>query len=448
MRDIIYGVIVTISVLVTFQSAHTLYMTLYTWNRPPSEASAPETFQPPRLSFTVMLPARHEEAVIATTVGRVARANYPPGLMQILVICSADDEGTIAKAEEKITDLRRHGVRNVSLVVFHDGPINKPHGLNAALAQSVKDVVTIFDAEDDIHPEIFNVVNTVMVNEQVRVVQGGVQLMNFESSWYSALNVLEYFFWFKSRLHYHARRGATPLGGNTVFFARDLMVALGGWDETNLTEDADIGLRLSAAGERIRIVYDDRYVTKEETPPTIRQFIKQRTRWSQGFMQTLKKGTWRELPTRRQRRLAFYTLAFPQAQALLGLYVLFSLMTILSLKAPVLVALVSFLPVLTLLGHFLISVVGLYDFADAHDLKVSPTTIPRLAIGWIPYQLLISYASMRAVMRQLRGIRNWEKTQHVGAHRELADTRGLELGEEPSRVALFRQGAGESAAGG
>jgi len=448
MRDIIYAVIVALSIVVTVQSAHTLYLTLYTWNRPPSEASAPEQFQPPRLSFTVMLPARHEEAVIATTVGRVAQANYPAGLMQILVICSADDEGTIAKAEEKITELRRQGVRNVSLVVFHDKPINKPHGLNAGLAKAVMDVVTIFDAEDDIHPEIFNVANTVMVNEQVRVVQGGVQLMNFDSSWYSALNVLEYFFWFKSRLHYHARRGATPLGGNTVFFARDLITRLGGWDETNLTEDADIGLRLSAAGEPIRIVYDDRYVTKEETPPTIRQFIKQRTRWSQGFMQTLKKGTWRELPTGRQRRLAVYTLAFPQAQALLGLYVPFSLLTILSLKAPVLVALVSFLPVLTLLGHFLISVVGLYEFADAHDLKVSPIAIPRLAFGWIPYQLLVSYASMRAVLRHLRGISNWEKTQHIGAHRELADARGLELGEEPSRVALFRQGAGESAAGG
>jgi len=448
MRDIIYAVIVGLSIVVTIQSAHTLYLTLYTWNRPPSEASAPEQFQPPRLSFTVMLPARHEEAVIGTTIGRVARANYPPGLLQILVICSADDEGTIAKAEEKITELRRQGVRNVSLVVFHDKPINKPHGLNAGLAKAVMDVVTIFDAEDDIHPEIFNVVNTVMGNEQVKVVQGGVQLMNFDSSWYSALNVLEYFFWFKSRLHYHARRGATPLGGNTVFFSRDLITRLGGWDESNLTEDADIGLRLSAAGEPIRIVYDDRYVTKEETPPTIRQFIKQRTRWSQGFMQTLKKGTWRELPTRRQRRLAVYTLAFPQAQALLGLYVPFSLLTILSLKAPVLVALVSFLPVLTLLGHFLISVVGLYEFADAHDLKVSPIAIPRLAFGWIPYQLLVSYASMRAVLRHLRGISNWEKTQHIGAHRELADTRGLELGEEPSRVALFRQGAGEVAAGG
>ncbi len=448
MLNIIYAVIVTLSLLVTFQSAHTLYLTLYTWNRPPSEASAPEHFQPPRLSFTVMLPARHEEAVIGTTVGRVARANYPPGLMQILVICSADDEGTIGKAVEKITQLREQGIHNVSMVVFRDGPINKPHGLNAALQHADKDVVTIFDAEDDIHPEIFNVVNTVMLNEQVKVVQGGVQLMNFDSNWYSALNVLEYFFWFKSRLHYHARHGATPLGGNTVFFVRDVIMSLGGWDESNLTEDADIGLRLSAAGERIRIVYDDRYVTKEETPPTIRQFIKQRTRWSQGFMQTLKKGTWRELPTRRQRRLAVYTLAFPQAQALLGLYVPFSLMTILSLKAPVLVALVSFLPVLTLFGHFLISAVGLYEFAGAHDLKVSPSAILWLAIGWIPYQLLVSYASMRAVLRHLRGISNWEKTAHIGAHRELADDQGEALGEEPSRVALFQPGAGESAAGG
>jgi glycosyltransferase XagB len=113
----------------------------------------------------------------------------------------------------------------------------------------------------------------------------------------------------------------------------------------------------------------------------------------------------------------------------------------------VLVALVSFLPVLTLFGHFLISVVGLYEFASAHDLKVSPGAVPRLALGWIPYQLLVSYASLRAVLRHLRGISNWEKTQHIGAHRELADDQGEELGLEPSR-ALFQQGAGESAAGG
>ena len=58
------------------------------------------------------------------------------------------------------------------------------------------------------------------------MVQCGVQLMNFESHWFSALNVLEYFFWFKSRLHYHARCGAITLGGNTVFFERTILERL------------------------------------------------------------------------------------------------------------------------------------------------------------------------------------------------------------------------------
>ena len=78
-------------------------------------------------------------------------------------------------------------------------------------------MVTIFDAEDEPHPDILNVVNTVMPREGAPVVQCGVQLMNYADRWFSALNVLEYFFWFKSRMHYHAAVGMVPLGGNTVF---------------------------------------------------------------------------------------------------------------------------------------------------------------------------------------------------------------------------------------
>jgi glycosyltransferase XagB len=419
--SVIYGlidaVLVIVSLVVTLQSAHTLYLTLYTWDRPPEEARAPAQFVRPRLSFTVMLPARHEEAVIQDTVERVVKANYPVKLLEVFVICSADDQGTISEAEDKIDSLRREGLGNVSVVVFEDGPINKPHGLNAALPRATHDVVTIFDAEDDIHPDIFNVVNTVMETEQAEVVQAGVQLMNFDSSWYSALNVLEYFFWFKSRLHYHARYGAVPLGGNTVFFNRALISSIGGWDEHNLTEDADVGLRLSSAGARIRVVYDDRYVTKEETPPTLQQFIRQRTRWSQGFMQTLRKGTWRSLPTRRQRWLAAYTLAFPNIQALLGLYALFSLVTMLAFKTPVLVAIIACLPVLMLLAHLLTAIIGLHEFTGAHGLHASRAAVFRMAFAWIPYQLVLAYAAFRAVSRQLRGISNWEKTQHIGAHR-------------------------------
>ena len=420
MESIVYAALVVISLLLSIQAAHILYLMIYTWDQPDAEqlAKAPELLAEPHLSFTAILPARHEEEVIARTVDRMVHSNYPTSLFQVLVVCSADDTGTIEQASQKIAELRAQGYNNAEVVVFDDEPINKPHGLNCALARATGEVVTIFDAEDEMHPDILAVVNTVMTNEGVNVVQAGVQLMNYSSNWYSTFNVLEYFFWFKSRLHHHAKHGSIPLGGNTCFFTRELLERVGGWDESNLTEDAEIGLRMSALGEKIRVIYDDRYVTKEETPPTLGSFIRQRTRWNQGFMQTLAKGTWKQMPTRHQRFLACYTLAFPYAQALLGVYTPLALIMMIVLHAPVGVALVSFLPVLLLVAHFLTAAVGLREFTEAHGLLPSRSTVIKMAFTWLPYQLVMAYAAVRAVRRQLAGRRDWEKTEHIGAHRE------------------------------
>ena len=409
-----------LSVLLTIQSAYTLYLMLYTWDRPEAyqKAKAPAQFLSAAKSFTVMLPARHEEDVIQTTIDRVVRANYPSHLLEVVVICKTDDQGTIGKADEKIAALRPEGIDNVQVLTFANQPTNKPHGLNVGLRATSHEVVTIFDSEDDIHPDIFNVINTVMLQEGVNVVQSGVQLMNYESNWYSTLNVLEYFFWFKSRLHYHARAGMTPLGGNTVFFARSVLEAAGGWDEHNLTEDADVGIRISSMRVPVRVVYDDRYVTREETPPTLDHFIRQRTRWSQGFLQTLMKREWARLPSFEQRLLAIYTLAFPTIQAVLGLYVVISLATMFTIKTPVLVAITLSLPLYLLLAHLLLAVIGLYEFSDAHHLKPSWKTPLVMTLTYLPYQWVLSYASVRATIRELRGINNWEKTAHVGAHRQ------------------------------
>jgi cellulose synthase/poly-beta-1,6-N-acetylglucosamine synthase-like glycosyltransferase len=423
MEQLVLGTLITASMVLTAQATFTLYMMLYTWDQAEVDGLTPaqEDFTPPSLSFTAIVPARHEEEVIATTIDWIVRSNYPRELLQVLVVCSADDTETIAAATEKIRWLANEGITNVDVVVFDDAPVNKPHGLNCALARAINRVVTVFDAEDEVHPDLFNVVNTIMLTEEVKVVQAGVQLMNYRSNWYSTFNVLEYFFWFKSRLHYQAKRGSIPLGGNTVFMNRELLDRIGGWDENNLTEDAELGLRLSAMGELVRVVYDDRYVTKEETPPTLAQFIRQRTRWSQGFMQTLRKGTWKQMPTRQQRFLALYTLAFPHVQVALAIYVPISLTTMLVLKAPVLLVLLSFLPVLAMAAHFLTSVVGLYEFTDAHGLKAHRTTVVKMALTWFPYQFVLGYAAVRALRRHLAGVGDWEKTQHVGAHRTVTE---------------------------
>ncbi len=413
-----------LSILLILQSMHTLYIMLYTCDRKDAYelSKVPSRFLPPQKTFTIMLPARHEEEVIQTTIERVVGANYPLSHLEVVVVCSADDTGTINEAQRKVDQLRAAGIEAVRVVIFNDRPINKPHGLNVGLRSTRNEVVTIFDAEDDIHPDIFNIVNTLMLQEPVQVIQCGVQLMNYQSHWFSTLNVLEYFFWFKSRLHYHARHCSTPLGGNTVFFTRAVLQRVEGWDEYNLTEDADIGIRISCLGEPMRVVYDDRYVTREETPPDISHFIKQRTRWSQGFLQTLLKGDWKKLPTFGQRLLAFYTLVFPSAQAILGLYVPASLIMMFTIKTPTIIAIILDMPFYLLIAHFLLAVVGLYEFTDAHGLKPSWKTPFVMALTYLPYQWMLSYAALRAMTRQLRGINNWEKTKHVGAHRQAVST--------------------------
>jgi cellulose synthase/poly-beta-1,6-N-acetylglucosamine synthase-like glycosyltransferase/putative flippase GtrA len=413
------GLVLLASLALFAQSLFSLSMMLYTWERPERLAASagPQHFLPPRRSFSVLLPARHEEAVIRQTIHSVWAANYPKHLLEVVVICHADDAGTIAEARRAIAAI---GSPRIRVETFEGGPINKPRGLNVGLRSTSNQVVTIFDAEDDIHPELFNTVNTVMVEEEVDVVQAGVQLMNFRDRWFSVHNCLEYFFWFKSRLHFHAAAGMIPLGGNTVFVKRGLLERLGGWDESCLTEDAEIGLRLSALGERIRVVYDAQRVTREESPATIEQLIKQRTRWCQGFLQVLRKGAWRDLPHLGQRLLAVYTLAYPLLQAALLLLWPLMLPVALWLELPLLVTIAAFLPLYVLLLQFVITAVGARLFTREYGFRLPILMPAAMAITFLPYQWLLGLSALRAVYRELRREHGWEKTAHTGAHRHPA----------------------------
>jgi cellulose synthase/poly-beta-1,6-N-acetylglucosamine synthase-like glycosyltransferase/transposase len=409
--------VLLISLVFFAQSIFSLYLMLYSWEHPERlEASrGPCSFLPPQLSFTVLLPARHEEAVIYETIKRVWAANYPSDLLEIVVICHIDDTGTIAEAQRAIREIDSSRVR---VVTFCTPPINKPRGLNAGFQQTSNQVVTIFDAEDDMDSNIFNVVNTIMLEEKVGIVQAGVQLMNFRDHWFAIHNCVEYFFWFKSRLHFHAKVGMIPLGGNTVFFRRDLIERIGGWDEYCLTEDADIGLRLSGLGEPIRVVYDKQHISREETPPTVASFIRQRTRWQQGFLQVLRKGSWLALPRLSQRLLAISTLSYPFLQALLALLWLPAIVAVLWLKLPVLVAMISFLPLYALFLQFLATIVGAFAFTREYGSKF-PLFMPiSMSITFLPYQYLLGISAIRAIYRELRQMHNWEKTEHAGAHRK------------------------------
>ncbi|MDQ4063739.1 MAG: glycosyltransferase [Actinomycetota bacterium] len=428
----VYALILVVSVLLTAQAVFTLGLMLYTWARPErlEESGSPDEYLPPSLSFTAILPARNEEGVIGHTVRQVWESDYPKDLLEVVVVCEAGDVGTIEEAEAAAAEIGHPGVRVVAFDAG-EGPVNKPRGLNVAFEETSNEVVTIFDAEDDVHPEIFDVINTTMQQKNASIVQAGVQLMDFRSSWYSTQNVLEYFFYFKSRLHYHARVGMIPLGGNTVFIRRALIERVGGWDEACLTEDADVGIRLSVQGEKIAVTYDARHATREETPDSLVGFVKQRTRWCQGFFQVFRKGDWRKLPTRGQRLLAAYSMTYPYFQAAAGALWIPAVLTIIYLEVPVVLAMISLLPLYMILFQLLVGLIGLQDFASAYGLRLKGRDFARYALGFLPYQLLLSVSALRAVFREFKGATNWEKTAHSGVHRTPTEVKAVHQGTRP-----------------
>ncbi|MHC0430828.1 glycosyltransferase [Streptomyces sp. O3] len=403
--------IVCVSLTLFWMAAFTLWWQMHAWRTP--ETLAATRFAPPRggtgLSFSLLVPARHEQAVLDHTIQRLLESSH--AAYEIIVIVGHDDPDTAEVA---------HGAAardpRVRVVTDTHATKNKPKALNTALPECRGDVVGVFDAEDQVHPELLTHVDHAFRSTGAHVVQGGVQLINFHSSWYSLRNCLEYFFWFRSRLHLHAQKGFIPLGGNTVFVRTDVLRDAGGWDPDCLAEDCDLGVRLSSAGKRVVVAYDSDMVTREETPGSLISLLKQRTRWNQGFLQVYRKQDWKRLPGRGQRMLARYTLMTPFLQAFTGVVIPLNVAVALFLDVPVGIAFVTFLPLITAIVTFVFEVVGLHDFGKQYGLRVRLAHYLKLVIGGPFYQMLLAGAAIRAVWREQRGRSEWELTSHVGAH--------------------------------
>lgn len=410
-------ILLVITLLLTCQSLFTLIWMLYAWENPENvqKQKSPSKFAKPNISFTLLVPARHEEKVIKDTLESLSDINYPNNLIEILVLCRYDDEDTINVVNRYLLQTNKNYIK---LIIVNGYPINKPNALNQGLQFATKQVVGIFDAEDEPNPDILNIINTVFLEDSVDIVQSGVQLMNYKSRWFSKHNVLEYYFWFKSGLHFFTNIGhVSPLGGNTVFLKRKWLEKIGGWDNNCLTEDADIGIRLTLAGAKTKIIYDEQHSTQEETPDSLIGLIKQRTRWNQGFLQILFKGDWKKLPTLRQQFMASYVMISPILQALLFIYMPVGIYLALTQKLPVWLSLISFTPLYLLILQLITDIIGLFMFLKDYKMKSSIVSPFLILLTFYPYQIALIYSAFRAVTRFAINRNIWEKTFHANNHR-------------------------------
>jgi len=171
-------------------------------------------------------------------------------------------------------------------VPAHGGLTTKPRAMNYALDFCKGDIIGVWDAEDaPAADQIEQVVARFdQAPEEVVCLQGILDYYNPRTNWRARCFTIEYSSWFRIVLPGIARLGlVVPLGGTTLFFRRDRLEELGGWDAHNVTEDADLGVRLCRAGWRTELIDT---VTVEEANCRVWPWIRQRSRWLKGFMVT------------------------------------------------------------------------------------------------------------------------------------------------------------------
>lgn len=251
----------------------------------------------PRVS--ILVPLLREEAVTGHLLDALAAMDYPAPLLDIKLVLEEDDAVTraaISRAELPPTiDV---------ITVPADGLRTKPRAMNYALPFCEGDIVGVYDAEDRPDPAQLRAVVAHLKDAppDVACVQGHLDFYNSDRNWLARCFTLEYAIWFRVILHGVQRLGIPiPLGGTTVFFRRKVLDEIGAWDAHNVTEDADLGMRLARFGYRCEMIDT---TTLEEANCRMVPWIRQRSRWLKGYVVTWAthmrrpRALWRDLGPR------------------------------------------------------------------------------------------------------------------------------------------------------
>ena len=233
-------------------------------------------------SYTVMVPVFREPEVMSSLVEHLRHLDYPAERLQILLLAEADDSATIAAARVAIgaaADLR-------ILIVPPGGPRTKPKALNYGLTHATGTFLTIFDAEDRPDPLQLRraAIALSRLPPEVACLQARLGFFNGGQNVITRWFQVEYSMWFRQMLPGLSKlRVPIPLGGTSNHFRKEVLLDLGARDPYNVTEDADLGVRLSRAGSRSEVMDS---LTLEEANSDFVNWAKQRSRWYKGYLQT------------------------------------------------------------------------------------------------------------------------------------------------------------------
>jgi cellulose synthase/poly-beta-1,6-N-acetylglucosamine synthase-like glycosyltransferase len=364
--------------------------------------------------YTVIVPLYDEANVVPPLVRYLSRMDYPADRLEILLVCETRDNSTIDAVRTAIPDSR------FRLVMVPDGkPQTKPRACNVALAQARGELCVIYDAEDrpDLGQLRLAAEAFAMSEPAVICLQARLAFYNHADNWLTRSFTVDYASWFDAFLPGLVALGlAVPLGGTSNHFLVDRLKTLGGWDPYNVTEDADLGMRIYVAGARTEMLDS---TTLEEACSQTTAWIRQRTRWMKGYLQTwlvhTRAASFRELPWRARFSIRAMIGGDPLIQALAA--------PLIALSAGALVPLLTgssllptFIPVAVLtltLGSNLLAIgTGVVALSARRQHDLARAGLITAVLTTPAYALLASVATYRAIWQLFSRPHHWEKTPH------------------------------------
>jgi len=365
-------------------------------------------------TYSVLMPLVGEANMAPQIVAAMRLLDYPAEKLEVLIVLEDHDAAT--QAAFAALPLPPHFR---VIVVPTASPRTKPKALNYALCFAGGDYVVVYDAEDLPNPSQLKraACTFALAPPNVACLQAPLLIHNANESWLTRHFSLEYMALFDGLLPAYRMLGAPlPLGGTSNHFPRELLQDLGAWDPYNVTEDADLGMRLARCGLEARMLASE---TWEEAPDRYSDWLPQRTRWLKGWMQTWLVHT----------RHPFRLLRDMGPAGFIGFHMIFGGMLLAALVHPAMYGLLIWQ--YFTIGPFATPVDGLglaFTMLSASNLAfgyVTAMLLSALCAIWrgqtglifhiitLPvYWLLISAAAWRALFQLLVAPFHWEKTRH------------------------------------
>ncbi|MEQ1790133.1 MAG: glycosyltransferase family 2 protein [Rickettsiales bacterium] len=364
--------------------------------------------------YTILVPMYREVESLPKMLSAMELMDYPTEKMDIKLILEADDYKTIDAA------INLKPSHNFEIIRVPAGTLRtKPKACNYALNFARGEYVTVFDADDI--PDVLQLKKSVAAfrnhPKDVVCLQARLNYYNANSNWLTRFFSLEYSILFDVMLHGLERLNIPlPLGGTSNHISLANLHSLGQWDAYNVTEDADLGVRLAAQGFRTAMIDS---CTMEEAPTEISEWVRQRSRWIKGYMQT-----W--LVHMRSPLTLYRTLG---ARSFWGFQFFIGFSSFSFLTAPLLwlLALVwwllpqeisqnwlpNWLIWLTLTNLFLNFVIHWIMIICCICLRSEPSAKDKIAALFYPFYLILhSIASYKALYQLIVKPHFWEKTTH------------------------------------